>query len=33
MQTKLHCWATGDPGRRVDYLYNLVSDPAFLVVA
>lgn len=33
MQTKLHCWATGDPGRRFDDLYNLVSDPAFLVVA
>ena len=33
MQTKLHCWATGDPGRRFDDLYNLVCDPAFLVVA
>lgn len=33
MQTKLHCWATGDPGRRFDDLYNLVCEPAFLVVA
>jgi len=33
MQAKLHCWATGDPGRRFDDLYNLVCDPAFLVVA
>ena len=33
MQTKLHCWAVGDPGRRFDDLYNLVCDPAFLVVA
>jgi len=33
MQTKLHRWAVGDPGRRFDDLYNLVSDPAFLVVA
>lgn len=33
MQTKLHCWAAGDPGRRFDDLYNLVCDPAFLVVA
>jgi len=33
MQTKLHQWATGDPGRRFDDLYNLVHDPAFLVVA
>ena len=32
MQAKLHCWATGDPGRRFDDLYNLVCDPAFLVV-
>ena len=33
MQTKLHCWAVGVPGRRFDDLYNLVCDPAFLVVA
>jgi RNA-directed DNA polymerase len=33
MQTKLQCWAVGDPGRRFDDLYNLVCDPAFLVVA
>ncbi len=30
MQTKLHRWAAGDPGRRFDDLYNLVYDPAFL---
>ena len=33
MQTKLHQWATDDPKRRFDDLYNLVFDPAFLVVA
>ena len=33
MQTKLHQWASADPGRRFDDLYNLVYDPAFLVVA
>ena len=33
MQTKLHQWATSNPGRRFDDLYNLVYDPAFLVVA
>jgi len=33
MQTKLHRWATGEPGRRFDDLFNLVHDPAFLVVA
>ena len=33
MQTKLHGWATGDPGRRFDDLFNLVHDRAFLVVA
>ena len=33
MQTKLHQWATADPGRRFDDLHNLVYDPAFLVVA
>ena len=30
MQTKLHQWAMADSGR---HLYNLVYDPAFLVVA
>lgn len=33
MQTKLHQWATADPGRRFDDLFNLVYDPAFLTVA
>ena len=33
MQMKLHRWATADPGRRFDDLYNLVYDPSFLVVA
>ena len=33
MQTKLHCWATADPGRRFDDLFNLVHDPAFLIAA
>ena len=33
MQTKLHQWASADPGRRFDDLFNLVYDPAFLVVA
>ena len=33
MQTKLHQWATDDPKRRFDDLYNLVHDPAVLVVA
>ena len=33
LQTKLHRWAASDPGRRFDDLHNLVSDPAFLVVA
>ncbi len=33
MQTKLHCWATENPGRCFDDLFNLVCDPAFLVVA
>ena len=33
MQTKLHRWATADPGRRFDDLANLVYDPAFLTVA
>jgi RNA-directed DNA polymerase len=33
MQTKLHRWATVEPDRRFDDLYNLVYDPAFLVHA
>ena len=33
MQTKLHLWATQDSGRRFDDLFNLVYDPAFLMVA
>jgi RNA-directed DNA polymerase len=33
IQTKLHQWATGDPARRFDDLFNLVCDPAFLLVA
>jgi RNA-directed DNA polymerase len=33
MQRKLHQWATSDPGRCFDDLFNLVYDPAFLVVA
>jgi RNA-directed DNA polymerase len=33
IQTKLHEWATADPGRRFDDLFNLVADPAFLVMA
>ena len=33
MQTKLHQWATDDPKRRFDDLYNLVYDPAILVMA
>ena len=33
MQTRLHRWAAGDSGRRFDDPYNLVCDPAFLVVA
>jgi len=33
MQAKLHKWATDSPDRRFFDLYNLVSDPAFLVVA
>jgi RNA-directed DNA polymerase len=33
IQTKLHRWATDDPHRRFDDLYNLVADPAFLLVA
>ena len=33
MQTKLHRWAAADPGRRSDELFNLVHDPATLIVA
>jgi RNA-directed DNA polymerase len=33
MQTELHRWATEDPGRCFGGLFNLVYDPAFLVVA
>jgi RNA-directed DNA polymerase len=33
MQTKLHQWAVTDPDRCFDDLFNLVYDPAFLVVA
>jgi RNA-directed DNA polymerase len=33
IQTKLHQWAIDGPDRQFDDFYNLVSDPAFLVVA
>ena len=33
IQTKLHQWASDDPDRRFDDLYNLVCDPAMLMVA
>ena len=33
IQTKLHQWATSEPGRRFDDLFSLVTDPAVLVVA
>jgi RNA-directed DNA polymerase len=33
MQAKLHSWAAADPGRRFDDLFNLVYDPATLLVA
>jgi RNA-directed DNA polymerase len=33
IQTKLHRWARDDPHRRFDDLFNLVCDPAFLLVA
>ena len=33
MQAKLHRWARDDPHRRFDDLFNLVADPAFLLVA
>lgn len=33
IQTKLHRWATDAPSRRFDDLFNLVCDPAFLLIA
>jgi RNA-directed DNA polymerase len=33
MQAKLHLWATEDPGRMFNDLYNLVHHPDFLTVA
>lgn len=33
IQTKLHRWAGDDPDRRFDDLFNLVVDPATLIVA
>ncbi|MFH8753987.1 group II intron reverse transcriptase/maturase [Streptomyces rimosus] len=33
MQAKLHRWAVADPSRRFDDLFNLVHDPATLIVA
>jgi RNA-directed DNA polymerase len=33
IQTKLHRWARTDASRRFDDLFNLVTDPAFLLVA
>ena len=33
IQTKLHRWAAADPGRQFDDLFNLVHDPATLIVA
>jgi RNA-directed DNA polymerase len=33
MQVKLHQWAAADSGRRFDDLFNLVHDPATLIVA
>jgi RNA-directed DNA polymerase len=33
IQTKLHQWASDDPGRQFADLFNLVADPAFLMVA
>ncbi len=33
IQTKLHQWAMDAPNRQFDDLYNLVYDPAILVVA
>jgi hypothetical protein len=33
IQVKLREWACGDPHRRLDDLFNLVTDPAFLLQA
>ena len=33
IQAKLHQWASDDPGRRFDDLFNLVCDPATLLLA
>jgi RNA-directed DNA polymerase len=33
IQTKLHRWASDDPGRRFADLFNLVCDPAVMLVA
>ncbi|WP_369183435.1 group II intron reverse transcriptase/maturase [Streptomyces sp. Y1] len=33
IQTKLHRWANDDPHRRFDDLFNLVTDPALLLMA
>jgi len=33
IQAKLHRWAAADPDRRFDDLFNLVHDPATLIVA
>jgi RNA-directed DNA polymerase len=33
IQTKLHRWATNDPQKKFDDLFNLVADSAFLMVA
>jgi RNA-directed DNA polymerase len=33
IQTKLHRWANDDPHRRFDDIYNLVTDPGFLLMA
>ena len=32
IQAKLHRWARDDPHRRFDDLFNLLADPAFLLV-
>ena len=33
IQAKLHSWASDEPHRRFDDLFNLVTDPGFLLVA
>jgi RNA-directed DNA polymerase len=33
IQAKLHRWARDDPHRRFDDVFNLVTDPAFLLIA